>query len=248
MKTKFFKTISAFLAVLMMFYSTPVFAFSSSTTDTALDFLTSRGFVLGTIESTEVSGEKVIVQEKTDFCDNVTLTYEEKEDGILVEITENDVYNTVFYSSDGIVYLNDAYSPIFNTNNTSTCATYAPSWSQTSPQGATGSYSKYYGRLSSDYNFGSVIRTLTTTAIAAGLTVALGFTAGAAFVFSTVAAMILDNAVKDKLSTSVVSYNGTIYSNTRSTSLQYFYKYNVSYSLNGSVVASHIFYKTDTLC
>lgn len=175
------------------------------------------------------------------------ITYKELANGsVSVFVDEGMLKNEVVFSDDG-VFIDGILTEIYNKKAVRPLATYATSWSTSVPSGAT-SFSIDDGVYNSNYNFGKSINGLTSAVIRSGLAVGFGAVQAYVAVFTYVADKISEYAVNKHIGSTVVAYSGPIKRCDSKAPLQYFYRYDMTFLIEGGRVVSQSLYKTDTLC
>ena len=148
---KLFKRLSTFIlscALVLLITPAKVQAqgFTSANVDEAVAFIQGKGFLVGTVLSSSLEGNKVTLNVSYLSGEISTLIYEELGDGnIEVTITESHASNVILYSTSGNVYIDGTFSQILTDSNTThtnnqIAKGYVSLFSETIPVGCDGNH------------------------------------------------------------------------------------------------------------
>ena len=225
----------------------PSFAASNpNISDEATEFLCSKFVDEDDIESIEymddtivfnvsylTSGEMSQISYSKDLNNNIT-----------VVIDEGDTVNVIEFLANGTTYIDGIQTTMFDTNIAMPANQFAVYLTETCPAATGGSFPQYFGVVNDHtLTFETYIRNLTKAAIKAAFAAAFGFP------YEVNAFETLADTLKARArETTQVRYSGTVYRNTSQAPLQYFYKYNTTYTaVQSGISIPHVFYKVEQL-
>ncbi len=239
---------SILLSIIMLIgLSLPSFAATNSITiEEATDFLGGRFIDVEDIVSIESLDDTILFNVSYLSSGEISqISYnKDPNNNITVVIDEGDIVNVIEFMANGTTYIDGIQTSMFDSNAVMPANQFAVYLTETCPAATGGSFPQYFGVVN-DYTltFETYIRNLTKAAIQAAFAAAFGFP------FEVDAFETLADTLKERAQeTTQVRYSGTVYVNTSQATLQYFYKYNTTYTaVQSGISIPHVFYRVEQL-